>query len=167
MDTSSQVKVLRLQCEHLRTLLDRVIVELTTMEHELTTDGQPSFATIAPHLTRLEKQSEKIAVEAYRFHSFLHSVGPPRPDASATAGESPQSSPLPSDTPQRGSYRIVCTLDGNEPAVILYAKYAEPESRLFPNGWHAIPVHDYLTKRAREMRWEAAPPTYEIVAVEE
>jgi hypothetical protein len=61
----------------------------------------------------------------------------------------------------------VCTLDGDEPAVILYEKYAAPESRLFPNGWHAIPVHDYLTKRAQEMRWEAAPPTYEIVAVEE
>lgn len=103
MDTSSQVKVLRLQCEHLRTLLDRVLAELTTMEHELTMDGHPSFATIAPHLTGLEKQSEKLAVETYRFQSFLHSVGPPRPDASATAGESPQSSPLTSDTRRGGA----------------------------------------------------------------
>jgi hypothetical protein len=70
MDTSSQVKVLHLQCEHLRTLLDRVLVELTIMKHELATDGQPSFATIAPHLTGLEKQSEKIAVETLRLQSF-------------------------------------------------------------------------------------------------
>src|SRR5688572_28217807 len=111
MDTQLKVEVLRLHCEHLRTLLDRVIIELTVMEHELATDGRPSFVTIAPHLTRLEKQSEKIAIETLRLQSFSHSVGPPRPDASATAGESPQSSPLTSDTPKRGSYRIVCTLD--------------------------------------------------------
>ena len=48
MDTPFQVEVLRLHCEHLRTLLDRVILEFTTMEHELATDRNPSFATIAP-----------------------------------------------------------------------------------------------------------------------
>lgn len=62
--------------------------------------------------------------------------------------------------------KIVGTLDGKESATILYEKYALPENRLFPNGWHAIPVHEYLSKRARGMRWESEPPTYAIVPVE-
>jgi hypothetical protein len=47
---------------------------------------------------------------------------------------------------------IVCTLDSKESAVILYEKYAEPEKRIFPNGWHAIAIHEYLDKQAQRMR---------------
>lgn len=61
----------------------------------------------------------------------------------------------------------MCTLDGKEPAVILYDKHADEAKRTFPNGWQAIPVHVYLSRRARGMRWEAEPPLYEIVPVEE
>jgi hypothetical protein len=57
MDTPFQVEVLRLHCEHLRTLLDRVILELMIMKHELATEGNSSFATIATHLNGLEKQT--------------------------------------------------------------------------------------------------------------
>ena len=91
MDTKIQVEVLRLHCEHLRTLLDRVIGELTTMQHELATDGHPSFVTIASHLNGLAKQSEKIAIETLRFQSFLQSLEPQRTDASEATGESPPS----------------------------------------------------------------------------
>ena len=123
MDTKIQVEVLRLHCEHLRTLLDRVISELTTMQHELATDGHPSFATIAPHLNGLEKQSEKMAIESLRFQSFLQSLDPQRTDASEAAGESPQASASStSETSKGGRCKIVCTLDGKEPAVILYEK---------------------------------------------
>jgi hypothetical protein len=160
MDTPFQVEVLRLHCDHLRTLLDRVILELTT-------EGHSSFATIALHLNGLEKQSEKIAVESVRLQGFLHSLGPQKTDAADPAGESPQSAPPPSDTGKGERYKIVCTLDGKEPAIILYEKYAAPENRLFPNGRHAIPVHDYLSRRARGMRWESKPPLYDIVPVEE
>jgi hypothetical protein len=73
----------------------------------------------------------------------------------------------PNYCPKRGRYKIVCTLDGKEPAVSLYAKYAAPEQRIFPNGLQAIPVHVYLSKRARGRCWEAEPPTYNIVPVEE
>jgi hypothetical protein len=115
-----QVEVLRLHCEHLRTLLNRVILELMTLEYELATEATPSFATIAPHLNGSDRQSEKIAVETARLQSFLHSLGPQKPEATDTAGESSPSALLPSDTAKRGSYKIVCTLDGQEPAVILY-----------------------------------------------
>jgi hypothetical protein len=61
----------------------------------------------------------------------------------------------------------VCTLDGKEPAVILYEKYAEPEKRTFPNDRQAIPVHAYLSRRAGGMRWDPGLPIYDIVPVEE
>jgi hypothetical protein len=138
------------------------------MERELATDGNFPFATIAPHLNGLEKQSEKIAVETVRLQSFLHSLGPQRTDASEAAGESPQASARATSDPlKRGRYKLVCTLDGREPAVILYEKYAEPDTRIFSNNQHAILVHNYLNKRASGMRWDAAPPTYVIVPVEE
>ena len=37
MDTQFQVEILRLHCEHLRTLLDQVLGELTIVGHELAT----------------------------------------------------------------------------------------------------------------------------------
>ena len=168
MDTKIQVEVLRLHCEHLRTLLDGVIGELTTMQHELATDRHPSFAIIAPHLNELEKQSEKIAIESLRFQSYLQSLEPQRTDASDAIGESPPTSASAiSNIPQMDRCKIVCTLDGREPPVILYEKYAEPEKRTFPNDRHALPVHAYLSRRAGGMRWDSERPTYHIVPVDE
>jgi hypothetical protein len=63
--------------------------------------------------------------------------------------------------------KIVCTLDGKEPAVILYDKYADLENRTFPNERHARPLHNYLSRRARGMRWDAEPPIYDIVPADE
>jgi hypothetical protein len=137
------------------------------MGQELATEGHPLFATIAPHQDELDKQSEKIAVESIRLQNFLHSLGPQRTDAADTVGAFPHSTPSPADTVKRGKYKIVCTLDGKEPAVVLYEKYAELEHRIFLNGRHAIPIHEYLSRRARGIHWELEPPTYEIVPVEE
>ena len=80
MDTQFQVEILRLQCAHLRTLLDQVIGELTTVGHELATEGNHSSPIIAIHLSDLEKQSAHIATETARFQRFLQSLGPPPPD---------------------------------------------------------------------------------------
>jgi hypothetical protein len=118
-------------------------------------------------MTKLEQQSEKIAVESVRLQSFLHALDPQRPTVSKAVGESPQSSPLTFDPPKVGGCKIVCTLDGKEPAVILYDKFAGEEKRTFPNSRHAFAVQEYLRSRASGMRWEAEPPIYEIVAVEE
>ena len=87
-NVQSHVEVLRLHCEYLHTLLDQVISELTTIEHELATDGNHSFSIVAPHLNELEKQSEHLTTETLRFQSFLNSLGPQSTDASEAAGES-------------------------------------------------------------------------------
>jgi cob(I)alamin adenosyltransferase len=107
MDAQSHVEILRLHCEHLRTLLDQVIRELTTIESDLATDGNHSFSIVAPHLNELEKQSAHLAAETRRLQSFMHSLRPQSTDASDTAGESSQSSPLAADTLQVGRCKIV------------------------------------------------------------
>ena len=61
----------------------------------------------------------------------------------------------------------MCTLDGKEPAVLLYEKYADLDKRTFPNERHAFPVQEYLSSRAWGMRWESESPLYEIVPAEE
>ena len=66
-----------------------------------------------------------------------------------------------------GRYKIICTRDGKEPAVTLYDRYADQETRTFPNDRHAIPVHAYLSRRARGMRWDAELPLYGIVPADE
>jgi hypothetical protein len=168
MDTEFQVEVLRLHCEHLRTLLDRVIGELTTTQHELATGGNLSFATLASHLNGLEKQSEKIVRETLRFQSFLHSLELQRTDASDATGESPPTAASAiSNISQKGRCKIVCTLDGKELAVILYDKHVDLDNRTFPNVRHALPLHKYLTRRAEGMHWDAEPPTYHIVPADE
>jgi hypothetical protein len=137
------------------------------MKQELDTGGTPSFALIATHLNGLEKQSEKITAETVRLQGFLHSFGPQSTDASEAAEESPQVSSSTSDTPKRGRYKIVCTLDGKEPAIILYEKYADQEKRTFSNNQHAILVQDYLSKRASRMQWNLGLPIYDIVPADE
>jgi hypothetical protein len=148
-------------------LLDKIIIELTTMKQELDTGGTPSFALIATHLNGLEKQSEKITAETVRLQGFLHSLGAPSTDTFATAKDSPQVSSSTSDTSKIGRYKIVCRLDGKESAVILYEKYADQEKRTFSNNQHAILVHAYLSKRAERMQWDLGPPIYDIVPVDE
>jgi cob(I)alamin adenosyltransferase len=74
MDTQSQVKVTRLHCEHLRSLMDVIIIKLITIERELATDAHPPSSIISTHLNELEKQSEYIATETIRLQSFLHSL---------------------------------------------------------------------------------------------
>jgi hypothetical protein len=96
MDAHSQVEVLRLHCEHLRTLLDRIISELTTIEHDLTTNGAPSFTLVATYLNGLNKQSETIAVEVLRLQGFVQSLDPQSPAAQDTTVEA-HPSPSPSD----------------------------------------------------------------------
>jgi hypothetical protein len=122
---------------------------------------------MATHLHALEKQSDQLAAEIVRFQSFLHSLGSQSTDAAEAGGELPQSSPPTADTPQMGRCKIVCTLDGQERAVILYDKYADLGNRTFPNDRHAMPLHEYLSRRAKGMRWDAEPPRYEIVPAEE
>jgi cob(I)alamin adenosyltransferase len=100
MDTQFQVEVLRLHCEHLRTLLEQVISELTTIKRALATNGNSSSAIVATHLDSLEKQSTHIATEIVRLRSFMHSLGTQSTDSSEAPGESPQSSPPTVDTPQ-------------------------------------------------------------------
>jgi hypothetical protein len=163
VDTHSQVEFLRLHCEHLRTLLDKLIIELANMKHELAMGGTPSFTLLATHLNGLEKQGEKIQAEAVRLQSFLHSLEPQSTATVEAAGESLQVSPSTSDTAKMGRYKIVCTLDGTEPAILLYEKYADQEKRTFSNSQHAILLHDYLSKRAGRMRWDSGTPIFNIV----
>jgi hypothetical protein len=166
-DIQSHIEVLRLHCEHLRTLLDQVISELTTIEHELATDGNYSFSIVAPHLNELEKQSAHLATETVRLQSFLQSLGLQRTDTFEAAGESPQSSLPTAATPQMGRCKIVCSLDGQVEDIRLYDRYADLETRTFPNDRYAMLVQDYLIVRARGMRWDAEPPNYQIVPADE
>src|SRR5215216_306755 len=118
MDTQSHVEVLRLHGEHLRTLLDQVIRELTTIGQNLATNGNSSSALVAPHLSGLEQQSKHLVVETHRFQEFVHALAPHSLDTAEADGESDQSPPPLANTPRMDRCKIVCTLDGKEPAVI-------------------------------------------------
>ena len=52
MNVQSHVEILRLHYEHLRTLIDHVISELTTTEQVLATKEHPSSASVAPTMSR-------------------------------------------------------------------------------------------------------------------
>jgi len=87
MDTQSHVELTRLHCEHLRTLIDHVIRELTIIERALTPKGTPSSALVATQLKAVEKQSEHIATETVRLQRFVQSLTLESTDASKTAVE--------------------------------------------------------------------------------
>ena len=53
---------------------------------------------------------------------------------------------------------IICSLDGKEPAEVLYNTFVAPETRTCFNEKTAVLLLDYLTLRARTMRWIAEPP---------
>jgi hypothetical protein len=151
MDAQSQVEILRLHCEHLRTLLDEVIIKRTTIERALATKENSSSALVAIRLNELEKQNAHLATESVRLQSFLHSLAPLSTDASEAGGGSPPSSPPPADTSQRGRDKIEGRLGGKEAAGILYQRYVDSENRTFPNDRYPIPVDDYLSGREKGM----------------
>ena len=76
LDIQFQVKVIRLQCTYLRTLLGRLESELITIEQGLTT-----AQLVAPYRDEVTKQSELIAVETERLQGYLYAVFPPSFDA--------------------------------------------------------------------------------------
>ena len=88
MDVQSHVELTRLQCEHLRTLLDRVVGELTTIGQALATEEKSPSALMAPALNRVVKQREHLALETERLQSFVHSL----------VSQSPASKPRTTDT---------------------------------------------------------------------
>jgi len=147
MDIQYKVKLTRLQCEYLRTLLDQGINELTTLEHALAMAAHPCAALVETSLHGVAEQSGHIAGEAARLQRFLHARVPLSP----AAGESPPSSPPPAATAERGSDTIEGRPNGKEPDGILYERYADPENRTFPNDRYPIPVDDYLSGREKGM----------------
>jgi hypothetical protein len=66
-----------------------------------------------------------------------------------------------------GPCKIICSLDGEESEFKLYGKFIALANGTFPNDQHAILVQRDLSRRAREMRWDAEPPTYDIVPANE
>lgn len=76
MNIKSCVKLTRLQCEYLRTLLDQVLKELTSLEQALATEAHPSAALVETYLNGVAKQSAHIAVEADRLQGFVRSRFP-------------------------------------------------------------------------------------------
>jgi hypothetical protein len=66
-----------------------------------------------------------------------------------------------------GIYKIICSLDGQEPEHALYGPYEDLKKRTFPSEHYAKPVVVYLTKRAVRLQWNSAFPNYEIVPVDE
>ena len=74
LDMPFKVKVTRLHCEHLRSLIDEVIIKLMKIERTLATPEPPPFAYVAPHLNEVTKQNEFIALETERLQGYVHSL---------------------------------------------------------------------------------------------
>jgi hypothetical protein len=66
-----------------------------------------------------------------------------------------------------GKCKIICSLDGKEPAFTLYGEYTDLHKRTFPNEQYAIAVQNYLVKRSVRLLWNAVFPNYHIVPVGE
>ena len=79
MDKQSQVTIIRLHCEHLRTVLAQVILELVIIEQRLTMPEFPSSALGEPDLNEITKQSELLAVETERLRGFVRFLLTPDP----------------------------------------------------------------------------------------
>jgi hypothetical protein len=99
MNLHSHVEATRLHCEHLRTLLDQCLINLTTIGYELAKAGNSSSAIVAAHLNGLEKQSGHLAVELVRLQEFVSALKSKSTEAFDGAVESHQASCPPSDTP--------------------------------------------------------------------
>jgi hypothetical protein len=101
MNTQSRVELLRLHCQHLRTLIDYLITEVTTMGHALAVDGSASDGVVATHLNEVEQQSAHIALEITRLQGFVHALDAKRMDAPDAAVESPQAPSPALDTAEK------------------------------------------------------------------
>ena len=87
MTSQSHVELTRLHCERLRTLIDQVISELTTIERALATKENPASASVATQLQAVEKQSEHLVTETVRLQRFVQSLILESPDGSSAVGE--------------------------------------------------------------------------------
>jgi hypothetical protein len=101
MNVQSHLEVLRLHGGHLRTLVDRIISEIITIEQIHATDGNTSVAIPVPQLDVLGKQSEYIAKEARRLQEFMRSLARESTGASDAGVETQPSSSPPSDIPKQ------------------------------------------------------------------
>jgi hypothetical protein len=66
-----------------------------------------------------------------------------------------------------GKYQITCSLDYKESTFTLYGKYADLNTRTFPNEQCALAAQNYLVTRSVGLLWNAVFPNYEIVPVDE
>ena len=83
LNTQFKAEVTRLQCEHLRTLCDRLIGELTTLEQGLATVAHPDAVLVDPFGDGITKQSELIVDETARLQSYVQSLVSPGPETGA------------------------------------------------------------------------------------
>ena len=101
MTSQSHVELTRLHCERLRTRIDHVISELTTIERALSANGNLASASVATQLQAVEQQSEHLVTETLRLQKFVQSLTLESMDAAEAAGESPPSFTPPADTPKK------------------------------------------------------------------
>ena len=87
MDTQSHVELTRLHCEHLRTLIDHVLSELTMIERSLATNGNPASTLVVTQLQAVEKQSAHLVTETVRLQRFVQSLILESPDGPSAVGE--------------------------------------------------------------------------------
>jgi hypothetical protein len=79
LDIQTRVEVTRLHCVHLRTLLQRLESELTTIEQILATAEYPSVVLVEPFWDGVAEQSEFIALETERLQGYVQCLLPPSP----------------------------------------------------------------------------------------
>lgn len=113
MEIQSKVKLTRLQCDYLRTLLDQLTRELSTIQQTFATQETPAVALAEASLNKIAEQSDYIAGESTRLQRFVCF----RFLQSSAAEESPPSALTTAAPPKPSSYKIGCTLDGKESSI--------------------------------------------------
>jgi len=81
LDIQTRVEVTRLHCVHLRTLLERLESELTTIEQILATAEYPFAVLMELFRNGVAEQSEFIALETERLQGYVQCLLPPNLDA--------------------------------------------------------------------------------------
>ena len=71
MNIQSQVEVTHLHCDHLRTLIDELISEFSTLKRVLATPETPSAARVMIQLQALTAHSAHLAAEVVRLQNFI------------------------------------------------------------------------------------------------
>jgi hypothetical protein len=74
MNAQIQIEFLRLHCEQLRTLIDQLITEFTTIGYALARQDNPTYAAMAPHLQGLGEQSQHIAAETEHLQVLMRAL---------------------------------------------------------------------------------------------